>query len=116
MYPELQLTVDGIANSGKTISTERAERLGAIAAWIKAQCAKGNTAHLAFICTNNSRRSQFAQVWAKVAAHRTGLKDIHTSSAGTEGTAVASPVIDALRAQGFRVDGAGDLDIHGNAV
>ena len=77
MYPELQLTVDGIANSGKTISTERAERLGAIAAWIKAQCAKGNTAHLAFICTNNSRRSQFAQVWAKVAAHRTGLKDIH---------------------------------------
>ena len=116
MYPELQLTVDGIANSGKTISTERAERLGAIAAWIKVQRAKGNTAHLAFICTHNSRRSQFAQVWAKVAAHRTGLKDIHTSSAGTEGTAVASPVIDALRAQGFRVDGAGDLDIHGNAV
>lgn len=116
MYPELQHTLDGIASSGMTISNDRSERLRTIAAWIKAQHAKGASAHLAFICTHNSRRSQFAQLWAKVSAQRLGLKDIHTSSAGTEGTAVAVPVIYALQAQGFRVDGAGDQDIQGDSV
>lgn len=116
MYPELQHTLDGIAATGTSIPSDRAQRLGAIAAWIKEQRAKGSTAHLVFICTHNSRRSQFAQVWAKVAAHRTGLKEILTWSAGTEGTAVAPPVIDALQAQGFRIDGAGDQNIHGDPV
>jgi protein-tyrosine-phosphatase len=56
-----------------------------------------------FICTHNSRRSQFAQVWARVAALHYGVSGLYTFSGGTEVTAVARPVVDCLRAQGFEI-------------
>ncbi len=116
MHPELQRTLQGLANYGHSIPPDRAERLDAIAAWIRDQHAKGDVVHLVFICTHNSRRSQFAQVWAEVAAHKYDLDRVRSWSAGTEATAVAGPVIAALEAQGFRMDGAGDYDAEGNAI
>lgn len=116
MYRELQHTIEGLVKTGQPIASDRAERLASIAAWIKEQRAKSNPVHLVFICTHNSRRSQFAQVWAQVAAVRHGMNDVHTWSAGTEATAVAAPVIEAMEAQGFRMDGAGDHDDHDNPV
>lgn len=56
-----------------------------------------------FICTHNSRRSQFAQVWARVAALHYGVSGLYTFSGGTEVTAVARPVVACLRAQGFEI-------------
>lgn len=56
-----------------------------------------------FICTHNSRRSQFAQVWARVAALHYGVSGLYSFSGGTEVTAVAKPVIACLRTQGFEI-------------
>ena len=64
-----------------------------------------NNVNLLFVCTHNSRRSQFAQVWAKVAASYFDI-NIQTYSGGTEVTAVYPSVIKSLREAGFviRVD------------
>ena len=58
---------------------------------------------LVFVCTHNSRRSQFAQVWAHVLAHHFGIK-LEIYSAGTEVTACNPRTLEALQAQGFSVD------------
>lgn len=57
---------------------------------------------LVFVCTHNSRRSQFAQVWAHVLAHHFGL-NIKSFSAGTEVTECNPRTLQALHAQGFEV-------------
>lgn len=68
--------------------------------------AEDRPARLVFVCTHNSRRSQFAQVWAWHLGHEAGL-DLEAHSAGTEATAVADPVPPALERAGF---GAERLD------
>ncbi len=55
---------------------------------------------LNFICTHNSRRSQFAQVWAYYAAHYFNLP-ITALSGGTAVTAFYKNTISALQEVGF---------------
>jgi arsenate reductase len=116
MYAAIQRTLGEFEGATESLPAERMARLRGIAEWIRRQREQGREAHLVFICTHNSRRSQFAQVWAQVAAHKNGLNDVRAWSAGTEATAVAGPVIETLEAQGFRMDGAGDFDIEGNRI
>ena len=59
---------------------------------------------LLFVCTHNSRRSQFAQVWAWAAARAFGFPSLRSESGGTEATAFAPPAIEALRRCGFRIE------------
>ena len=59
---------------------------------------------LLFVCTHNSRRSQFAQVWAWAAARAFGFGSLRSESGGTEATAFAPPAIEALRRNGFRIE------------
>ena len=56
-----------------------------------------------FICTHNSRRSHFAQVWAQVAAAYYTIPQVACYSGGTEATALHPQVAGTLAAQGFRV-------------
>lgn len=60
---------------------------------------------LLFVCTHNSRRSQFAQVWAKIASEYYGVKQelLQTYSGGTEVTACNERTIKALSRVGFSV-------------
>ena len=64
-------------------------------------------ARLHFICTHNSRRSQFAQAWAAAAARYFGLP-IACFSGGVEVTACNERTVAALQRAGFEVasDGA----------
>lgn len=109
MYPELQRTIGAIVTDRTDLLSDREERLRSIAEWIGMQLRADRTAHLVFICTHNSRRSQLAQVWAATAASFHGLP-VRCWSAGTEVTEVAPPVIDALEHAGFRIDGAGGFE------
>lgn len=59
---------------------------------------------LNFICTHNSRRSQFAQVWAWILANYYDLTNIASFSGGTEVTAVYPSVIRALESIGVKVN------------
>ena len=54
-----------------------------------------------FICTHNSRRSIFSQIWAKVFSDYYGLQKINTFSGGTESTFIPQNVIKTLRLHGF---------------
>ena len=56
-----------------------------------------------FICTHNSRRSQFSQVFAAFAANKLGLPDVTCFSGGTEVTACNERIIESLRRAGFAV-------------
>ena len=61
------------------------------------------SADLMFICTHNSRRSQFAHVWADVFAHHYGLDWVRCFSGGTEVTACDERTVAALRRAGFQI-------------
>ncbi len=92
----------------KDIPLERATELEALAEFVKSAQDTG-VAKLNFICTHNSRRSHFGQVWAQVAAHHFGLDSlVQTYSGGTESTAFNERAVGALRRAG--------LDIHPAAI
>ena len=53
------------------------------------------------ICTHNSRRSQMAQLWLKMAAAYYGFGEIKAFSGGTEATAFHPNAVDAMRHAGL---------------
>lgn len=68
-----------------------------------AQASQPSAAHLIFICTHNSRRSHFAQIWAKVAADYYGVQGVATYSGGTEVSAFHKNAIHTLQTIGFEI-------------
>lgn len=56
-----------------------------------------------FICTHNSRRSHFSQIWAQTASSYFNVPDVQCYSGGTEVTALFPKVAETLAAQGFTV-------------
>jgi len=68
---------------------------------------KEDKIQLNFICTHNSRRSQFGQVWGQVAAYYYGY-DVECFSGGTEETAFHPNAIAALSRQGFAISSGGE--------
>jgi len=59
---------------------------------------------LVFICTHNSRRSQFGQLWALTAAQFYGIQDIAAFSGGTGSTAFNPRAVAAIKRAGFQVE------------
>ena len=78
------------------------EELAILIDYIKTQKARNKPLHLNFICTHNSRRSQFSQLWAKVMAQYHGI-DCNTYSGGVEVTTCNERVINTLLSQGFDI-------------
>lgn len=89
--------------SSQTISTQRKEELKELIDYIATKKAQNQTVHLNFICTHNSRRSQFSQLWAKVMAKYHGI-DCKTYSGGVEVTACNERVVNTLLSQGFEIE------------
>ena len=68
-------------------------------------------ARLVFICTHNSRRSQFGQLWSLTAAQFYGIQSISTFSGGTESKAFNPRAVAAVIKAGFQVEkGEGNID------
>lgn len=86
-----------------SIPEARKQLLERIAAYVRNKQAAGVPARLVYICTHNSRRSHFGQIWAKVASEYYGLKTVQSFSGGTEATAFNSHAIRALERIGFAV-------------
>jgi arsenate reductase (thioredoxin) len=86
-----------------TVSSDRQEILANIARYIRDKRKQNQTAKLMFVCTHNSRRSQFSQVWAHVAAHFFGLNHVESYSAGTEVTAFHPNAVETLRRAGLQI-------------
>ncbi|WP_099370827.1 low molecular weight phosphatase family protein [Sphingobacterium sp. 1.A.5] len=103
MYPILLEFIDShIAN--KDISEDRKEILQPLILYIQDKISLNKPINLNFICTHNSRRSHFSQIWAQVASSYYKVKGVHCYSGGTESTAVYPKVIEILINQGFKID------------
>ena len=99
-YPSLAETIANLPFAA--ISTERLQLLDEMADYLQAKIKQGKEIRLNFICTHNSRRSQFSQVWAQTAAAYFGI-DAACYSGGVEVTAFNERAVAALKRDGFKV-------------
>jgi len=67
---------------------ERKELLQPLVEYIQAKKDHNEIIRLSFICTHNSRRSHFSQVWAQTMAYHYDIKNFFCYSGGTEATAM----------------------------
>ncbi len=84
------------------ITAGRKEILQVLIDYIQQKSGRGAEVKLNFICTHNSRRSQFAQIWAQTAADFYGVKAI-CSSGGVEVTAFNERAVEAIKRAGFQL-------------
>lgn len=85
-----------------SVPEDRKIILNELIGYIQNKRNNGATPLLHFICTHNSRRSQFCQVWSEVAANYFKIP-IKSFSGGTETTEVNIRVIDSLHRFGFEI-------------
>jgi arsenate reductase (thioredoxin) len=104
MYTRIREYCEGLQNEFHLPDTGRKELLGQIAGYVTEKVNAGQEARLIYICTHNSRRSHFGQVWAMVAAHYYEIPGIHAFSGGTEATAFNTNAISALQRIGFKIE------------
>jgi arsenate reductase len=84
-----------------SIPIERKEVLNPFIIYLCEKLESGDKILLNFICTHNSRRSQFSQIWAQTMAHYFQFGQIYCYSGGTAATAVYPMVMKVLQEAGF---------------
>jgi arsenate reductase (thioredoxin) len=108
MYSSIKKFADTLPAEFDSISEERKRLLEKISHYIFSRHKENKQVNLVYICTHNSRRSHFGEVWAKVAAEFYGIKNINTYSGGTEATAFHVSAINALKRIGFKIQPVGE--------
>lgn len=84
------------------LSEERKQVLQVLVDYIQDKVDSDKEIHLNFICTHNSRRSQFAQIWAQTAADYFGVP-VKCYSGGVEVTEFNPSAVASIERVGFRV-------------
>ncbi|WP_194776803.1 low molecular weight phosphatase family protein [Pararhodonellum marinum] len=103
-YPEVLSGIDKALTL--EIPDERKHVLQELIKYIQQKLNKKEPVNLNFICTHNSRRSQFSQIWGKVAATYHDIP-ISSFSGGVEVTAFNERAVASIRRSGFRVNQEG---------
>lgn len=85
------------------ISPQRKLTLDVLVDFIQTQLLQKNLVRLNFICTHNSRRSQFAQLWACFMSSYYRVNSA-SFSGGVQTTAFNERVIACLKSQGFDIN------------
>ena len=98
LLPELAFAVEVIRK--QDISEARKAVLVPLIAYIQSKLDMGHEVCLNFICTHNSRRSQFSQIWAQTAAQYFGIP-ARCFSGGVEITAFNERAVASLKRSGF---------------
>lgn len=104
MYPPIKNLCDELVNSFDTIPEQRQTLLLKISKYIQAKKDANQPIQLVYVCTHNSRRSHFGQIWAAVSASYYGVQNVKTYSGGTEATAFNINAINALKRTGFLIE------------
>ena len=99
-YPSLTQTIQSLGEV--SISEERKVVLQPLIEYINQKLDQKEHIYLNFICTHNSRRSQFAQIWAQTAAAFYKLP-VTCLSGGVEVTAFHANAIASLKRSGFKM-------------
>src|SRR5699024_9540725 len=103
MYKKLQEYISELEDGFNGIPASRKEELQKLAHFINRKVQKKEPIKLLFICTHNSRRSHFAQIWTSTAAYYYGVEEVKTYSGGTEVTAFNPRAVTAIKRAGFEV-------------
>lgn len=103
LFPALTTFVNALPTEFDQIPASRKVLLDSVASYIGKSLPVVN---LTFICTHNSRRSHFAQIWAAVGACYYGIggESFQTYSGGTETTAMNPRAVEAMRRAGFEIE------------
>ena len=91
------------ASSDRIISPSRKKILDDIALSLHAEIRERNEVSVVYLCTHNSRRSHFAQVWGHIASVMYNFPQVAAYSGGTVATACHPNTISALKHIGFEV-------------
>lgn len=89
------------------INEDRLAVLKSLIDYIQSKIDQGQEINLNFICTHNSRRSQFSQIWAQTAADYFGVPG-KCYSGGVEVTAFNERAVASIKRSGFKVVAQGD--------
>lgn len=97
--------IESVINSLDTtsITQDRKQVLKPLINYIRSKENKESEISLNFICTHNSRRSHFSQVWAQAIAKFFKVNNVFCYSGGTEATALYPMVVETLKRSGFIV-------------
>ncbi len=107
LLPKLATTIEKAREL--EISDERKKVLSALIDYVQSKVDEGKDVHLNFICTHNSRRSQFSQIWAQTAADYFGVP-AKCYSGGVEVTAFNERAVESVKRSGFRVSSKGEIN------
>ena len=105
LLPDLQKIVEQL--SIENISEERKEILQVLIDYIQEKVHLKQEVNLNFICTHNSRRSQFSQIWAQTAADNYKIA-ANCFSGGVEVTAFNERAVASIKRMGFKVTSEGE--------
>lgn len=103
IYQKINTQIEELIKKFDTIPAERKLLLNKISTYVNTCMEEERTAKLIYICTHNSRRSHFGQIWSKVAATYYGFNNVQSYSGGTEATAFNPNAIKAMETLGFIV-------------
>ena len=109
MFEKIRQVIDKIDFT--SISEERKTELALLTQFIQIKKDSNSPVLLNFICTHNSRRSQFSQVWAQVAADYYNI-ETKCFSGGVEETAFNERAIASLEQFGFEITKQGENNPH----
>lgn len=110
MYKRISNYLQERANEFQLIEPERKVRLEQLAGHVLQKQQKLEDCQLLFVCTHNSRRSHFGQVFAALGAAYYGLKRLGVHSGGTEATQVHPHTLEALERIGFVIKHSGTTE------
>jgi len=103
MFSTVKNYCENLVHDFASISAERKVLLEKISDYISNKRKSDKSINLVYICTHNSRRSHFGQIWAQVAADYFKIGNVYAFSGGTEATAFNINAIKALERVGFEV-------------
>ncbi|TNF50616.1 MAG: protein-tyrosine-phosphatase [Bacteroidetes bacterium] len=105
MYSKISSVIEKM--DFNSISSDRKEILQELIDFIQKKRESQSPILLNFICTHNSRRSQFSQLWAQVASYYFKIP-VSSYSGGVEVTAFNERAVASLERFGFRISKKGE--------
>lgn len=103
MITSIKTYCDELIKEYDSIPAERKILLEKISAYIQLKKQVHKPIQLVYVCTHNSRRSHFGQIWAQVSANYYSIDNVQTFSGGTEATAFNINAINAIKRIGFTI-------------
>jgi len=101
LFPEIEMVIKAL--KPESITDERKVKLQLLIEFIQSKVSTNQKIRINFICTHNSRRSHFSQVWAQTMANFFNIKNVFCYSGGTAATALFPMVTETLRNSGFQI-------------